>query len=208
MNQIKALLSLFTIILGMTISVSTLQAMNTNEHTKTIYLAGGCFWGCEKYFSEMPGIIGTEVGYANGKTPTPSYEDVCTGTTGHAETVKITYNPKIISLPFLLEQYYKVINPTSLNQQGNDRGSQYRTGIYYTDKTDQPIIEASLKKLQASYTDPIAVECLPLTQFSSAEAYHQSYLNKNPNGYCHIPSSQFDKAKNAHDPSLKKDKDQ
>lgn len=202
----KTFLLLSTIIFSI-ISLSSLNAMNPNDQTKTIYLAGGCFWGCEKYFSDMPGIIDTEVGYANGTTQNPSYEEVCSGTTGHAETVKITYNPKIISLPFLLEQYYKVINPTSLNQQGNDRGSQYRTGIYYTDKADQAIIQASLKKLQANYTDPIAVECLPLTQFSSAEAYHQAYLDKNPNGYCHIPATQFENAKKAHDPSLKKDKE-
>ncbi|MGI6664139.1 MAG: peptide-methionine (R)-S-oxide reductase MsrB [Christensenellaceae bacterium] len=164
---------------------------------KEIYLAGGCFWGVEKYFALIEGVLDTEVGYANGNTEHPTYEQVCRENTGHAETVRIVYDGDMLSLSFLLTMYYQVIDPTSLNKQGNDIGAQYRTGIYYTDAADLPIIEASLTELQKKYRKPLAIEVAPLRQFFSAEAYHQDYLDKNPGGYCHIPNSAFKKAAKA-----------
>lgn len=171
---------------------------------KTIYLAGGCFWGCEKYFSLLQGVVATQVGYANGQTENPTYEQVCHHHTGHAETVKTTYDDQLISLPFLLECYFEVIDPTALNRQGSDIGTQYRTGIYYVETTDRVIIVDSIKKLQANYEKPIAIEVAPLQNFYSAEAYHQDYLTKNPGGYCHIGKLMFDMAILARDTELLK----
>lgn len=150
-----------------------------------IYLAGGCFWGVEKYFSLKGGVISTEVGYANGHVPNPSYDEVCSGTTGHVEAVKIGYRGQ---LDAILDFFYKIIDPTAVNKQGPDTGPQYRTGIYYQSREDKLIAEASLKKLQEEYSEPIAVELLPLASYYKAEEYHQKYLDKNPDGYCHIPS--------------------
>lgn len=166
-----------------------------------IYLAGGCFWGLEEYLANLPGVIETEVGYANGNTENPSYEQVCRENTGHAETVHTVYDSEKISLAFLLERYFEVIDPTSLNRQGGDVGSQYRTGIYYVNEEDRLIAQKALDKLQQSYRKRIAVELLPLKNFYRAEDYHQKYLQKNPHGYCHIPRSRFADAKMAHDPS-------
>lgn len=180
---------------------STPENKPTEKAMKTIYLAGGCFWGVEKYFSLIPGVIGTEAGYANGNTEKPTYEQVCRENTGHAEAVKVDYIPEVISLPFLLDQYYKVIDPSSLNRQGNDVGIQYRTGIYYTDPADKAIIEASLAALQKKIGKPIAIEVAPLKQFFPAEEYHQDYLDKNPGGYCHIPKVKFEEAREAIDTS-------
>ncbi|MEI7884877.1 MAG: peptide-methionine (R)-S-oxide reductase MsrB [Clostridia bacterium] len=166
---------------------------------KEIYLAGGCFWGTEKYLANIQGIITTEVGYANGKTANPSYEDVCKRNTGHAEAVKVIYEDSIISLGFILKLYYEVINPTSLNRQGNDVGSQYRSGIYYVAEDDQEIIEKSLQELQKKYEKKIAIENKPLLNYYKAEEYHQKYLDKNPHGYCHIGKDKFEQAKLAED---------
>lgn len=152
---------------------------------KTIYLAGGCFWGCQKYFDLLPGVRETEVGYANGPTANPSYEEV-KHHAGHAETVRVVYDAGALPLEKLLAAYFKVIDPTSVNKQGEDEGIQYRTGIYYVDEADLPVIRASLEDLAARYDAPLAVECLPLENFYSAEEYHQKYLEKNPGGYCHI----------------------
>ncbi len=151
-----------------------------------IYLAGGCFWGAEKYLRAVRGVITTEVGYANGKTENPTYEDVCRRNTGHAETVKVEYNPEVLPLGFLLELYYEAIDPISLNRQGGDVGTQYRTGIYYVDEADRPVIERSLNGLKARLRQQPAVEYGPLENFYPAEEYHQLYLDKNPGGYCHI----------------------
>lgn len=174
--------------------------MTENNANKLIYLAGGCFWGTEKYFSEVKGVVSTEVGYANGNTENPTYEEVCHNNTGHAETVKVEYDPKVISLSFILDLYYDVINPTSVNKQGEDEGTQYRTGIYYVDDSDVEIIKNSIEKLQTKYDKPIAIEVLPLKNYYPAEEYHQKYLDKNPNGYCHISLNKFAKAKTAVDP--------
>lgn len=153
---------------------------------KTIYLAGGCFWGLEAYFKRINGVIDAVSGYANGKTENPSYEQVCRENTGHAETIALTYHAEILPLADVLQYFFRVIDPTSLNQQGEDKGTQYRTGIYYTDENDRPIIEKALCEEQKNYAAPLVVECEPLLQFFRAEEYHQDYLAKNPNGYCHI----------------------
>jgi len=159
-------------------------------NVKTIYLAGGCFWGLEKYVSLVQGVVSTEVGYANGNRDNATYGDG----SGSAETVKIEYDPAVASLPFLLGLYYDAIDPTSLNRQGNDRGVEYRTGIYYTDPADKAVIDESIAELQKNYSEPIVIEVGPLVRYSSAEEYHQDYLDKNPGGYCHIPRKLFDAA--------------
>ena len=163
--------------------------------TETIYLAGGCFWGAQRYFDCLPGVLETEVGYANGRTANPTYEQVKHENTGHAETVRVVYDPAALSLEELLEQFYEAIDPTSVNRQGGDVGVQYRTGISYTDPAQQPVIEASLARLQTRYAQPIAVEALPLTHVYTAEEHHQKYLDKNPGGYCHISPALFEAAK-------------
>lgn len=173
-----------------------------NVENKEIYLAGGCFWGTEKYLSLIKGVVDTEVGYANGRTENPSYEDVCRKDTGHAETVRILYDPKEVSLSFILKLFYEVIDPLSVNRQGNDVGSQYRTGIYYVDEQDREVIENSIKELQKSFDRPVAIEVMPLQNYFKAEEYHQRYLDKNPYGYCHIGREKFAKAVQAHDPEL------
>lgn len=157
---------------------------------KTIYLAGGCFWGLQKFLDQFDGIEQTEVGYANGpeEAANPSYEDVCHNS-GHAETVRVVYNEDIISLDGLLEYYFMVIDPLSVNRQGHDTGIQYRTGIYYIDEDMLPIIEAHCSRVTAEVGSPLAVEVMPLANFYPAEEYHQKYLDKNPHGYCHIPAS-------------------
>ena len=152
---------------------------------KTIYLAGGCFWGCQKYFDLIPGVRETEVGYANGPTANPTYEQVKRHA-GHAETVRIRYDPGKLPLRELLDKYFLVIDPTSVNRQGEDEGVQYRTGIYYTDPADGEIAQAALSELAKRYDLPLAVECQPLQSFYPAEEYHQKYLEKHPDGYCHI----------------------
>lgn len=178
--------------------------MNMKDNRKEIYLAGGCFWGTEKYLSNITGIVATDVGYANGNTVNPTYQEVCHNNTGHAETVRVYYDPSQIRLEFILSLYYEVINPTSVNRQGGDIGSQYRTGIYYVDETDKLLIQKSIEELQSNHDKPIAIEVLPLRNYYLAEEYHQKYLDKNPNGYCHIHKEKFDEAKLAQDPEIKK----
>lgn len=162
-----------------------------------IYLAGGCFWGLEKYISSIRGVKSTQVGYANGKTSNPTYEEVCYNNTGHAETVRVVYDPDIVTLDFLLELFYEAIDPTSVNRQGNDVGEQYRTGIYYVDDNDVKTIKESINRLQKLYKKPVVIEVKPLENFYLAEEYHQKYLDKNPGGYCHISRDKFAKAAQA-----------
>ena len=153
---------------------------------KEIVLAGGCFWGVEEYMSRIDGIKETTVGYANGTTENPTYEEVCTNITGHAEACYIKYDENILSLEDLLNRFWKIINPTLLNRQGPDIGSQYRTGIYYIDESDLPTIMKTFEEQQIKYDKPIVTEVEPLKVFYKAEEYHQKYLKKNPSGYCHI----------------------
>ena len=162
-----------------------------------IYLAGGCFWGTEHYIASIRGVLFTQAGYANGNTATPTYEDVCYRNTGHAEAVRVVYDSKVLPLDFLLSLYYDSIDPVSVNRQGGDVGTQYRTGIYYSDDGDLPVIAHSIAQLQQNYTNPIAIEVAPLRHFSPAEEYHQNYLNKNPGGYCHISKAKFENAAKA-----------
>lgn len=150
-----------------------------------IYFAGGCFWGVEEYFARVPGVADVESGYANGPTENPSYEEVC-ASAGHVEAVRIAYDPSVISLESLAQALFRIINPTSVNQQGNDRGVQYRTGMYYTDAADAPVLQAVFDAEQEKYEAPLQVEVLPLQNYYPAEDYHQDYLVKNPFGYCHI----------------------
>lgn len=157
-----------------------------------ITFAGGCFWGVEEYFSRVPGVSDAASGYANGTKENPTYEDVCSHETGFAEAVKVSYDPKVISLAILMEQFFKIIDPTSVNRQGNDVGDQYRTGIYYTDESDRETAEKVMERVQAGYDAPLAVELVPLENFYPAEDYHQDYLQKNPFGYCHIDFSSLD----------------
>lgn len=161
----------------------------------TIYLAGGCFWGTQHLFSLVPGVLETEVGYANSKVPFPTYKDVCSGRTDAAECVEIVYNPYKVTLPHLLNLYFKSIDPTTLNRQGNDAGTQYRTGIYYIDEKDKPVIERQLSALQDKYKKKITVEWGALQNFYPAEEYHQKYLDKNPGGYCHVSPALFVEAR-------------
>ena len=162
----------------------------SEDDMKTIYLAGGCFWGVQKFFDQFDGVINTEVGYANGPEEAPSYQDVCQSS-GHAETVKIVYDESRITLTDLLNYYFMVIDPLSINKQGNDAGIQYRTGIYYTDEEQlseaRQVYAAEEEKAGAS----LAVELEPLQNFFTAEEYHQKYLVKNPGRYCHIPRAMF-----------------
>lgn len=169
----------------------------TMEERKEIYFAGGCFWGTEHFMKQINGVESTQVGYANGHTQHPTYREVCTDQTGFAETVKVVYDPQAVKLDLLIDLFFKTIDPTSVNRQGNDRGSQYRTGIYYTDKEDLPLIEAVVQSQAKHYSKPLAVEIKPLENFYPAEDYHQDYLDKNPGGYCHIHPALFELARKA-----------
>lgn len=162
---------------------------------KEIYLAGGCFWGTEHFFKQIEGVMETEVGFANGHTENPTYQEVYTDTTGYVETVLVKYDPDVVGLEFLLKMYFKAIDPTSVNKQGHDEGTRYRTGIYYTDADDLSVINKVYAEEQANYPLPLAVEKLPLENFYTAEDYHQDYLDKNPTGYCHLPTSLFEFAR-------------
>ncbi|MCP9075815.1 peptide-methionine (R)-S-oxide reductase MsrB [Streptococcus sp. CF4-2] len=149
-----------------------------------IYLAGGCFWGLEEYFSRISGVLQTSVGYANGQVETTNYQLI--KETDHAETVQVIYDEKVVSLREILLYYFRVIDPLSVNQQGNDRGRQYRTGIYYLEEVDLPTINTVVREQELLIGRKIAVEVEKLRHYILAEDYHQDYLKKNPGGYCHI----------------------
>ena len=153
---------------------------------KKILLAGGCFWGVEAYFQQLKGVLDTKVGYAQGDADLPPYHQVCTGETGHAEVCEVTYDEKVLSLENILEHYFRIINPVTLNRQGPDRGTQYRTGVYYYDEQDKDAIIPFIRKKQENFIEPIVVEIEPVKKFHLAEEEHQEYLRKRPGGYCHI----------------------
>lgn len=153
---------------------------------REIYLAGGCFWGTQAYLAKLPGVIGTQVGYANSAVDDPTYEDVCSGNTEAAECVRVAYDSDVIGLTLIIEAFLRTIDPTSLNRQGNDCGTQYRTGIYWTDDSDAFIARSMLAELRYVTGQDIVVEAEPLGNFWPAEEYHQDYLLKNPGGYCHV----------------------
>ncbi len=164
---------------------------------KDIYFAAGCFWGAQKYFKLIDGVAETTVGYANGNTSNPTYKEVYTDTTGYAETVHIQYDTSLVPLEFLVSIFFKAIDPLSMNKQGEDVGTRYRTGIYYVDPEDKAIIHDVYASVEQEYGCKLAVEMLPLENFYTAEEMHQDYLDKNPGGYCHLPEALFEFAKNA-----------
>lgn len=153
---------------------------------KTIVLAGGCFWGVEEYFSRIDGVVNTEVAYANGSKENPTYEEVCAHRTGHAEVCKVDYDENRVSLSELLERFFRIIDPTLINRQGADIGDQYRTGIYYTDSEDKQVIDSFVLNEQSKTDLKIQTQVERLKTYYKAEEYHQKYLKKNPNGYCHV----------------------
>ena len=155
-----------------------------------IFVAGGCFWGLQKFFDQFDGVKHTEVGYANGPETAPTYQDVCNDS-GHAETVRISYEEERMPLEKLLDYYFMVIDPTSVNRQGHDEGIQYRTGIFYTDENQKPVIMKVYEREEKKAGTKLAVAVEPLHNFFSAEEYHQKYLKKNPGGYCHIPAKYY-----------------
>ena len=165
---------------------------------KKIYLAGGCFWGVEHYLSLIQGIRETTVGYANSDIPSPVYEDLKAHRSSASETVEAVYDETVISLKEVLEMFFRIIDPTILDQQGHDIGHQYRTGIYYVDEQDLPVIQEAMKELASHYDKPIVTEVLKLESFTKAEDYHQDYLIKNPDGYCHVDLKMFEIARNYH----------
>lgn len=167
-----------------------MQIASVIQSPHTIYVAGGCFWGVEAYFKRVPGIMETVVGYANGKTMNPTYEQVCYENTGHAETVKLVFDKHQISLEEVVLHLLRIIDPRSLNKQGGDVGTQYRTGVYYVDPADKVRVERLFKAVDPNGT--FVVELLPLEQFFDAETYHQDYLDKNPTGYCHVKLTKAD----------------
>ena len=179
--------------------ITTIVSEHLQSKERDIYFAAGCFWGAQHYLSLINGVIFTEVGFANGNADIqkPSYEMVYTDTTGYAETVHVRYDASKISLHYLTELYMKCINPTSVNKQGEDIGTRYRTGIYYTDSRDRLVIDNVLSKESLKYEEPLQVETEPLRVFYPAEEYHQNYLEKKPNGYCHIPEELFELARKA-----------
>lgn len=177
------------------LSLHLSKKIDMNDNIKEIYLAGGCFWGTEHYLKMINGVVFTEVGYANSLVENPSYEMVCKGNTMAAETVYIKYDTSLISLETLLNVYFVSIDPTSVNKQGHDVGVQYRTGIYYTDENDLVVINKVIFEQQKKCSEEIVVEVMPLENFYPAEDYHQDYLTKNPNGYCHLPLELFEFAK-------------
>ena len=165
--------------------------------TATLYFAGGCFWGTEHFFKQINGVLDTRVGYANGHTENPTYEQVCKHNTGFAETVEVKYDPKRLPLTLLVQLFFRTVDPTSVNRQGGDVGPQYRTGIYYTDPELRPMLMAEKAKLAAAIGKTVAIEVEPLRNFYAAEDYHQDYLDVHPGGYCHVPSALFEEARKA-----------
>ena len=165
---------------------------------KTIYFAGGCFWGTEHYFKQVAGVLETQVGYANGKADCrPTYKEVCTDQTGFAETVRVVFDVDVTDVKFLTRMFFHAIDPLSVNRQGHDEGTQYRTGVYYVSKDQVPGIRAALDRTAEALGSALAVELLPLRNFYRAEEYHQDYLEKNPTGYCHLSPAIFRIAKEA-----------
>lgn len=172
----------FNLILGSGIA----ESKEMGKDMKTIYFAGGCFWGVQEYFSRLPGVISTETGYANSNIDNPSYRDVCNGHSTASEAVAIKYDPEKISLADLTAHFFQIIDPLSVNRQGNDHGPQYRSGVYYTNEEQYETLKKLFAREQGQLGQPIATELVPLKNFWPAETYHQDYLKKNPGGYCHI----------------------
>ena len=158
---------------------------------KEIYFAGGCFWGVEHFFKGVDGVAEAMPGYANGNTENPTYKEVYTDTTGFAETVRVRYNPERVSLDFLTRMFFTVTDPLTLNRQGHDEGTRYRSGVFYVNEEDRPVIEAVFQEVSAKLGVPLVTQLEPLKNFYPAEEYHQNYLDKNPEGYCHLSLKTF-----------------
>ena len=155
--------------------------------TETLVLGGGCFWCTEAVYVHVRGVTDVESGYSNGHAMNPTYEDVCSGNTGHNEVVKLVYDPVQVSIRELLEIFFVIHDPTTLNRQGNDRGTQYRSGIYFTSNAQAEVAQALIAELTAAqaFERPIVTEVLPLANYSAAEDYHQDFFERNPyQGYC------------------------
>lgn len=195
MRILLYLAAIGTIFMAATVTAATNSMKKGNENMEParelaeIYFAGGCFWGVEEYFSRIPGVVDTEAGYANSNISNPGYKQVCSGSTNAAETVHVRYDPAQIGLDALTKQFFKIIDPLSHNRQGNDIGSQYRTGVYYVHENDKNVLENIFADEQKKYPQALAVELEPLKNFWPAETYHQDYLKKNPGGYCHTDFS-------------------
>ena len=181
MSKILKILLLFVLFLNA--NEANLESKKM-QNLKEIYLAGGCFWGMQGYFDRVKGVVESEVGYANGNSQKTDYYSL--KITDHAETLKITFDENVVAFAEILEHFFRVIDPVSIDRQGNDIGRQYRTGIYYTDENDKEFLQKFIAIKQEKYKEKIAVEVAPLRNYARAEEYHQKYLEKNPNGYCHI----------------------
>ena len=158
---------------------------------KEIYFAGGCFWGVEHFFKGVDGVSEAMPGYANGNTQNPTYKEVYTDTTGFAETVRVRYNPERVSLRLLVRLFFTVTDPLTLNRQGHDEGTRYRSGVFYTSAEDRPVIEEVFREVSGKLGVPLVTELEPLKNFYPAEEYHRNYLDKNPEGYCHLSLKTF-----------------
>ena len=193
MSSILGVISMVCLFMSSWITLKRLRKSRYQD----IYFAGGCFWGTEKYFKLIKGVVETEVGYANGNTENPTYEQVYTDTTGYAECVHVRFDTEVTTVRRLTEMFFKAIDPTSVNQQGEDKGTRYRTGVYYVDPEKQGV-GSVLKRIfeeQSRIHGKLAVELMPLKNFVRAEDYHQDYLDKNPDGYCHLSPELFEYAK-------------
>lgn len=199
MNRI---LGIIIIILSITGGFAMMQKMESQNNSDVIYLAGGCFWGVEAYFSKLPGVLKTEVGYANGSVKDPTYELVSEGDTNFAETVLVEYDSKKISLQKILSHYFDVVDVTTMNRQAHDIGTQYRSGIYYVNDKDKAIIINAINNEQKKHKKKIVTEVKKLENFYIAEEYHQKFLDKNPGGYCHIDLSKVKKYEKYKKPSM------
>lgn len=158
-----------------------------NNQNSVSILGGGCFWCLEAAYKMFRGVISVELGYSGGKIENPSYEDVCSGETGHAEVVRVTFDPSIITYKDILDVFWTVHNPTTLNRQGNDIGTEYRSVIFYTSEQQKKIADNSIQKAQKLWQDPIVTELIPEETFYKAEDYHQNYFANNPSrAYCQI----------------------
>lgn len=175
---------LFMLLLSLSIMNPISNANPIQYETATF--AGGCFWGLEHYFQQLPGVVQVRSGYTGGSLPNPSYEQVCTGKTGHAEAIEILFDPKQISYATLLKHFWRIHDPYSLNRQGNDIGTQYRSAVFYHSPEQKKTLEDSLSQLSKKTKKKIVTQIASATTFYAAEDYHQNYLVKNPGGYCHI----------------------
>lgn len=158
-----------------------------SSHTNKVIFAAGCFWGVQAYFDQIPGLISTRVGYIGGSTPHPTYEDVCSSNTGHAEAIEITFDPKKINFETLVRHFFRMHDPTQLNQQGPDVGDQYRSAIFYFDDQQKTVADNTVAELSSQFQKPIVTEISPAQEFYEAEEYHQKYTEKTGVGMCHIP---------------------